>query len=102
MESQERVQRFVETHDLSAPPAYRALDLVSEVGEVSKEIVTATNYGERPGATHIAEDEIGDALFALLALCNQLDIDAATALEASMTKYERRIESDGDPGSDTS
>lgn len=46
----------------------------------------------------IAEDELGDALFALLALAERLDVDASAALDESITKYERRM----DHGSDTS
>jgi hypothetical protein len=32
MDEQETVARFVATHGLEAPPEYRLLDLVSEVG----------------------------------------------------------------------
>ncbi|MFB6372071.1 MAG: MazG-like family protein, partial [Bradymonadaceae bacterium] len=48
MDAQDRVAAFVATHDLAAEPAYRALDLVSEVGEVAKEVNLSTGYGETP------------------------------------------------------
>lgn len=99
MESQERVARFVREHELTAPAAYRVLDLVSEVGEVAKEITVASDYGNQSGTVAVAEDELGDVLFALLALCDELDVDAADALDTAITKYESRIESAGDPGS---
>jgi NTP pyrophosphatase (non-canonical NTP hydrolase) len=42
---------------------------------------------------------LGDALFALLALCSDLDVDADAALEESLAKYERRLDSTGAAGS---
>jgi NTP pyrophosphatase (non-canonical NTP hydrolase) len=46
----------------------------------------------------VNEDEIGDALFALLALSESLDIDAGEALETALSKYERRLGRTDDPG----
>lgn len=102
MDAQQQVARFVADHDLDAPPAYRLLDLVSEVGELSKDAVESTDYGTRPDAVAIEADEIGDALFSLLALADALDVDAGEALDASLSKYERRLAETGDPGSDLS
>ncbi|SEO97372.1 hypothetical protein SAMN04487948_10990 [Halogranum amylolyticum] len=45
-------------------------------------------------------DELGNALFALLALADELNLDAGDALAESPTKYERRIEASGIAGSD--
>lgn len=42
-EIQERIAEFVERYGLTAPTPYHVLDLVSEVGELSKEILKATN-----------------------------------------------------------
>lgn len=99
MDEQEQVARFMDEYELHAPPTYRVLDLVSEVGEVSKEINTSTSYGHQPNQIVVSEDEIGDLIFALLALCDSLEIDASTALTTAMAKYERRINDAGDPGS---
>jgi NTP pyrophosphatase (non-canonical NTP hydrolase) len=99
MDEQARVAAFLATHDLDATPAYRLLDLVSEVGELSKDAVEATDYGSDPDAVAVAEDEIGDALFALLALSESLGIDAGEALETALSKYERRLREGDDPGS---
>lgn len=101
MDAQDRVARVVAEHELAAPPAYRILDLASEVGEVAKEAAVASDYGEQPEGVEIAEDEVGDVLFALLALCDELDIDAEAALDTAITKYESRIDAGGDPGSTT-
>lgn len=99
MDAQTRVAEFIETNDLQAPAAYRLLDTISELGEVSKEVCTSTEYGSDPEAVDVPEDELGDALFALLALCSELDVDAGEALETALIKYERRIEAKGDAGS---
>lgn len=99
MDAQERVATFVATHGIEANPAYRLLDLAAEVGELAADLNAATDYGERPDGAAVAEDELGDALFALLALAESLDVDAGTALETSLAKYADRIEETGDPGS---
>jgi NTP pyrophosphatase (non-canonical NTP hydrolase) len=95
MDAQSRVAAFVSTNDLEAPAAYRLLDAVSEVGEVAKEVCASTRYGAAPGSVDVAEDELGDALFALLALCEELNVDAEAALETSLEKYADRLEETG-------
>lgn len=102
MDEQERVAAFVQRHDLEAPPAYRLLDLVSELGELAKEATTSTEYGDNPDALEIDDDELGDTLFALLALAEQVDTDAGDALDEALAKYERRLDETGDPGSEGS
>jgi NTP pyrophosphatase (non-canonical NTP hydrolase) len=99
MDDQQRVAAFVTEHGLETPPAYRLLDLVSEVGELGKEVTESTGYGESPGAVDVDPDELGDALFALLALAEALEVDASAALEESLEKYERRLDERGTAGS---
>lgn len=98
MDEQREVAEFVARHDLAIDPAYRALDLVAEVGEVATDIVESTRYGVTDDAT-IASDELGDVLFALLALANGVDVDAGSALEEALEKYEARLDESGHPGS---
>ena len=99
MDEQDRVAAFVAENGLKTDLAYRVLDLESEVGEVAKEVATSTDYGRNPEAAAVATDEIGDALFALLALAEAADVDADAALAESLAKYESRIESTGEAGS---
>jgi NTP pyrophosphatase (non-canonical NTP hydrolase) len=99
MDQQEEVRAFVERHGLDAPPAYRLLDLVSEVGELAKDAAESTGYGSTPACVDVADDEVGDALFALLALADGLDVDAGEALDEALAKYERRLDEDADPSS---
>lgn len=45
-------------------------------------------------------EEMGDCLFSLLSLCCALDIDAETALNIALSKYQLRFEQKGAIGSD--
>ncbi|ELY79474.1 MazG-like family protein [Natrinema gari] len=99
MEEQRKVADFVAEYDLETPPEFRLLDLVSEVGELAKDANTTTDYGESPADLEIAADELGDALFALLALADALEIDASAALEEAIEKYDRRLDGNETPGS---
>lgn len=99
MDQQERVAAFVADNDISAPPAYRLLDLASELGEVAKEINESTGYGTEQSAPTVPEDELGDTLFALLALCSELDVDAESALDTALEKYEDRLRGNETPRS---
>lgn len=96
---QRRVAAFLEANDLDADPVYRILDLAAEVGEVAADAAKSSEYGAAPGSLDVSEDELGDALFALLAVADGLDVDAGEALETSLAKYESRIEETGGAGS---
>ena len=98
-DDQERVAAFLDAHDLHASPEYRLLDLVSEVGELAKDANESTGYGSTPDEVAINDDELGDALFALLALADSLNVDAGDALDTALTKYEGRIDASGEPSS---
>lgn len=91
MEEQQAVASFIQEHGMEAPPTYRLLDLVSELGELAKDAAESTGYGESPEELEINSDEIGDTLFALLALADELEIDTSDALDEALTKYENRI-----------
>lgn len=98
-DAQRRVANFVETHDIDAPPEFRLLDLVSELGELAKDANVSTDYGDDPDALELSEDELGDAFFALLALAESVDADADEALETALSKYEDRLSETGEAGS---
>ncbi|MEZ3116538.1 MazG nucleotide pyrophosphohydrolase domain-containing protein [Halobaculum sp. MBLA0147] len=99
MDEQRRVAEFLATHDLETDAASHALDLAAEVGEVAAAVNESTDYESSPETVAVPTDELGDALFALLATCERLDVDAGVALEESLAKYERRLDATGDPGS---
>ena len=98
---QQRVAAFMRRHNLQHDPATHALDLVSEVGEVAKEVLLATDYGRRPPQFRPElEEELGDALYSLLALAETCGVDTDDALGAVLEKYQRRIEERGGLGSE--
>lgn len=97
--AQQQVAQFLDDNGMRAPPEYRLLDLAAEVGEVAADAAKSSEYGDTPASLTIPEDELGDALFALLALAEESNIDAGAALETSLAKYEDRITDTGDAGS---
>ncbi len=97
---QERVRQFLLRNGIECGAEYRCLDLASEVGEVAKEILRGSSYGKEPYApTPETEEELGDCLFSLLALCCALNVDAQQALERVLEKYEARLRKKGSAGS---
>lgn len=97
---QEQVQEFVDENELEGTVEFRIMDLVSEVGEIVKDATKSADYGMKKENLEIKEDEIGDVLFSLFTVCNDLDIDAAQAFDEALQKYERRLDEKGDPGSE--
>jgi NTP pyrophosphatase (non-canonical NTP hydrolase) len=97
---QSTVADFVRRHGLLHDPAIHALDLASEVGEVAKEVLLATDYGRRtPQSRPQLVDELGDALYSLLALAEACGVDAGGALDGALEKYERRLVAREEAGS---
>ena len=97
---QRRVADFARRRNLLHDPATHVLDLVSEVGEVAKEVLLSTDYGWRAGQFRPQlADELGDALYSLLTLAEACGVDAGSALDAALEKYERRLLERGEPGS---
>lgn len=89
-----------ENLDLELEPELRVLDLVSEAGELSKEVVTAQDYGDSEfEVTDELVDEFGDVYYCLLSLADELDIDPDAALEDTLDKYRTRLDESGDIGS---
>lgn len=98
-ENQRQVAALLDAADLHAPPAYRLIDLTAEVGEVAADAAKSSGYGDDPAALSVSRDEVGDVLFAALALAEELDIDAEDALAESLAKYEARLDAEGTAGS---
>lgn len=97
---QRRAAAFARHHNLLYDPTTHALDLVSEVGEVAKEVLLATDYGRRtPQLRPELADELGDTLYSLLALAEACGVDADSALSAALEKYKRRLTEQGKAGS---
>ena len=98
---QQKVQAFLEAFQLQCPIESRYIDLVSEIGELGKEILQSTNYGKNDFAPRAAlQEEMGDCLFSLLALCEALHLDSGSALQSVLDKYRKRLLEKGHAGSD--
>ena len=88
---QTKAAKFSQKHNLSHPPSVYALDLISELGEVAKEILLGTDYGQRPfQATPTLSGELGDALYSLCQLATTAGVDLDQAFTITLQKYEQR------------
>jgi NTP pyrophosphatase (non-canonical NTP hydrolase) len=100
---QERSTKFAQKHNLNRSPGVYALDLLSELGEVAKEILLATEYGKRPFSSPPNQSdlagELGDALYSLCMLADASGVDLEEALTATLNKYEARWQQKGNTGS---
>lgn len=100
MAEQERVAAFIAEHDLGGDASVWVHDLQSELGEVAKEVLKASDYGSNnPEFGEEMRNEVGDVYFSLLGLADALGIDLADALEDVLEKYAERMEETGDVGS---
>ncbi len=74
------------------PPLANLARLMEECGEVAR-VVNQLHGPKRRKADEPAPDpadELGDALYVLLALANSLGVDLDTALRGVLAKYQRR------------
>jgi len=89
---QRKVLDFTKKYNLVHSNEITALDLVSEIGEVAKEILKETNYGTAPlQKREELKKEIGDAFYSLINLANFNEIDLEEAINLVLEKYEKRL-----------
>lgn len=97
---QQRVADFVDAAGLRAGVEARTLDLVSEVGEVAKEVLKGSRYGDAPfDPPPTWPGELADAFFSLACLANATNVDLDRALDGALAKYRDRLMKRGDAGS---
>ena len=93
---QKVVNQFAEEKKMKSKPDVRILDLASEVGELSKEVLKGTNYGQQSfQKTDEFEGELGDVLFSLTCLANESECDLVDCLNQVLNKYRDRFERHG-------
>ena len=74
--AQGAVAAFVAAHRLAMPVPFRLRDHASQVGELAKEALKATEYGRRPFAPDEAWAEgLADVPFAALCLAGSTGVD---------------------------
>lgn len=78
----------------------RMLDISSEAGELAKEVIKSTSYGERGfQKTNGVENELGDLLYSVISFALENGIDPKGAVEKVILKYENRLNMKGNMGS---
>ena len=101
---QEKVKKFNQTkncHLKPMPVSARILDIQSEIGELAKEHLKATNYGTTE--FELTDDfimEFGDVMYSLMSLANEVDLNAEVALNKVIEKYKNRIKQGNSMGSE--
>ncbi len=101
MDIQKKVAGFTAKHGMEISVPLRLLDVLSEVGELAKEVLRSSEYGKRafsPGPGW--QDELGDVLFSLICVANSTGVDLEQAVDLALQKYENRLANRGDPGSE--
>lgn len=97
---QEKVNDLIKKYDLESSLEIRYIDLVSEVGELGKEILKGNDYGKKDFCnTENLESEIGDVLFSLVCIANGSNIDLQDAFDKVLKKYKERFLEKGNIGS---
>lgn len=97
---QEKVNDMIKKYDLEYSTEIRLIDLVSELGELGKEILKGNDYGKKDFCnTENLESEFGDVLFSLICIANSLNMDLKKALDSVLKKYEERFSNKGNIGS---
>lgn len=99
-EIQDSIRIFTESSGSTCKPDIRLLDLLSELGEVTKELLKGSGYGKKQLSLPEGwSEELGDLLFSLICLANESDVDLEDALGKVVAKYKRRVAERGDSGS---
>ena len=89
---QEKVKIFCNQNKLNASVESRFLDIMSEVGELSKEILLSSDYGNKKiELNDKIRLELGDVLFSFVPMANSFDVDLDKCLNQVLEKYQERI-----------
>ncbi|WIG15405.1 MazG-like family protein [Bacillus thuringiensis] len=96
-----KVEDFILKHNLKTSIETRMLDLLSEIGELAKEVLKGNNYGTNSLVlTEDWADELGDVYFAVLCLAIESNVNIHQALNDTIEKYNKRIAVKSNPGSE--
>lgn len=91
-ELQTVIKQFVDERKIGTSTENRMLDLLSEAGELAKEVLKGSDYGKRPFEPNQAfEDEFSHVLFSLVCLANQTDLRLEEILEKSLIEFDKRF-----------
>ena len=101
---QQKVKKFNDNrtcHKKPMPTFARILNIQSELGELSKEYLKHSKYGTIPfELDENFKDEMGDVLYAILSLANELELDAEECLDKTLNKLQTRMDKNKSMGSE--
>jgi len=90
---QARIDDWLKQRGRYWSPLSQYARLAEEVGELGREL--NFRFGDKPRTAKdpsgSVTDELGDVLFIVVLLANDLGIDLVTALSATLRKYEHRV-----------
>lgn len=95
-EHQQKVKEIVKIFNFNWSLYVQFIHLVEEVAELGEALTVysgdrKSGSGEEALADHVnVEEEVGDVLFTVLELCNQLNIDSSIILENTYERYEKK------------
>ncbi|SDL06123.1 MazG nucleotide pyrophosphohydrolase domain-containing protein [Natronincola ferrireducens] len=93
---QKIVNGFTQEKGMNTKIEIRMIDIASEVGELSKEVLKGTNYGEKEFApTQGWEEELGDVLFSLICIANETNTNLEDSLMTVLDKHEKPLAARG-------
>lgn len=94
------MKNYAKKFNLSTDMSIRIHDLSSEVGELQKAYLQATNYGDDEFVvTENFQEELGDILFTLKLITNELELDQEELFKNTVKKYKKRFNLKGHIGS---
>ena len=97
---QKTVNEMIKKYSLESSIEIKFIDLISEVGELGKELLEGSEYGKKKFInTDNLESEIGDVLFSFVCVANSLNIDLKEAFDKVIEKYNSRFLENGNIGS---
>ncbi|MFA5303446.1 MAG: MazG-like family protein [Candidatus Nanoarchaeia archaeon] len=98
---QDKVKNFIKNNNLETNAENHFIDLVSEIGEVGKELLKMSNYGRNKSIEFREEikGELGDAFYSLISVANKFNVDLELELNKVLKKYEKRLQK-GSAGSE--
>ncbi|MBQ8844446.1 MAG: nucleotide pyrophosphohydrolase [Clostridia bacterium] len=94
------VKEFNEKYMTPLTANIRLLDIQSELGELSKEVIKSQNYGNTKFLTNKdLELELGDLLYSTISFAIENNIDPKNCLNMAIEKYKIRFSKKGHIGS---
>ncbi len=100
-EIQKIVNDFNKEKNINNTLEIRIIDLISEMGELSKELLKSTNYGITDFKTSEEwRGEIADILYSIICIANETGIDLEKSFKDVLVKYDKRFKDKGHIGSE--